>query len=352
MANLGTMSHNWVIVKNSKKGGHRDRPEFQADLENSLREFESAGGFKVDRSVRETVGAIEFNYEGEREKVYTHPFPHISSHGEYLFGCFSVPADIDNGTADFSSLFFVATETRLLTVFKDPSWVFNGTFGGAVLSLYNRHEESQNDRVSQTILKLAGFTIAALDHTFDALGNRSEKYEDRVFKISQNDGKAIESSISRYLPPLIILKDEIQALKTVTTQTVAIMSRIENSRVELNPASEQPTPFFNNAETHYANGLLVHASQVDSYRDALLREVTDSIQKLDRMQDKALVLATHRVTALGAMILFPNLIFDFFGQAFEPLPPWFRSNGWWFTVFLTVAYWVIQYAWMRRRRYI
>ena len=199
---------------------------------------------------------------------------------------------------------------------------------------------------------MAGFTIAALDHTFDALGNRSEKYEDRVFKISQNDGKAIESSISRYLPPLIILKDEIQALKTVTTQTVAIMSRIENSRVELNPASEQPTPFFNNAETHYANGLLVHASQVDSYRDALLREVTDSIQKLDRMQDKALVLATHRVTALGAMILFPNLIFDFFGQAFEPLPPWFRSNGWWFTVFLTVAYWVIQYAWLRRRRYI
>ena len=83
-----------------------------------------------------------------------------------------------------------------------------------------------------------------------------------------------------------------------------------------------------------------------------MREVTDSIQKLDRMQDKALVLATHRVTALGAMILFPNLIFDFFGQAFEPLPPWFRSNGWWFTVFLTVAYWVIQYAWLRRRRYI
>ena len=346
------MGHNWVIVKNSRKGGHRKREDFQSDLENRLSEFEGESGLKVDRSVREAIGAHEFSLIGEREKVYTHPFPHISSYGSYLFGCFSVPADIDNGTADFSSLFFLATESQLLTVFKDPSWVYNGTFGGAVLSLYNRHAESETERVAQTLLKLAGFTVAALDHTFDALGNRSEKYEERVSNISEGDGKAIERSIARILPPLIVLKDEIMSLRTVTSQTAEILDRIENGRVALNPESDSPVSFFTKAEMHYANGLFVHARQIDSYRDALTHEIVDSIAKLDRLQDKALVYATHRVTAIGAMILFPNLIFDFFGQSFSSLPNWIRVNGWWLTLALTILYWICQYAYFRRRRYI
>jgi len=349
---VGDMAHKWVIVKNATKGGHRNLEDFQAELEAALDDFEAVGGFKLDRSVRETLGASEFRMLSQREKIYSHPFPHLSSHGDYLFGCYSVPADIDNGTADFSSLFIIATDDQLLTVFKDPAWVYNGTFGGAVLALYGRHSENGSDRVASTILKLAGFTIAALDHTFDALGNRSKKYEARVQQIAENDGKAIEGAIARHLPSLTILKDEIVSLSTVTGETVEILRRIEGGRVMLHPENEDAKSFFNRSEIHYANGLYVHAAQINSFRLDLTNEISDSIVKLDRLQDKALVLATHRVTALGAMILFPNLIYDFFGQSFAPLPDWIKSNGWWFTVVLTTAYWIGQYAYMRRRRYI
>lgn len=346
------MPHKWELIKNSTKGGHRKREDFQSDLKSSLEDFEKACGIKVDRSVLETLGAHEYSLIGEREKVYTHPFPHISSHGKYLFGSFSVPADLDNGTADFSSIFFLATESRLLTVFKDPSWVYNGTFGGSVLALFSRHEEFGDERVSQTLLKLSGFTIAALDHSLDALGNRSEKFEKRVSDISVTDGKEIENLINRNLPPLTILKDEIEALRAVSEQTVEILSRIESGRVTLNPESDLPIQFFNRADLHLASGLFVQASQIDSYRESLSGEIVDSIAKLDRLQDKSLVYATHRVTAIGAMILFPNLIFDFFGQSFTPLPNWMRTNGWWLTLALTFVYWICQYVYFRRRRYL
>lgn len=346
------MPHKWELIKNSTKGGHRAREDFQSDLQTALNDFQSAEKIEVERSVLETLGAHEYSLIGEREKVYTHPFPHISSHGKYLFGCFSVPADIDNGTADFSSLFFVASQSRLLTVFKDPSWVYNGTFGGAVLALFSRHEEFGDERVSQTLLKLASFTIAALDHSFDALGNRSEKFEKQVSDSSIANGKEFERLISRNLPPLTVLKDEIEALRTVSKQTVEILARIESGRVTLNPETESPIGFFNNSEMHLASGLFVHAAQIDSYRDALTREIVDSIAKLDRLQDKSLIYATHRVTALGALILFPNLIFDYFGQAFTPLPNWMRTNGWWLTIALTFVYWICQYLYFRRRRFL
>lgn len=346
------MAHKWEIVKNSRKGGHRPRDEYQAELEEALGRFEKDCGVQVDRSVRQALGVYEFQLQAERDKIYTHPFPHLSSHGEYLFGCFSVPADIDNGKADFSSIFIVATETNLLTIFKDPYWVYNAYFGGAVLSLHGRHQESGSERVAFTLLKLLGFTVAALDHTFDALGNRAQRYEARVSTISERDGRGLERAISRNLSSLISLKTEVNSLTTVTQETSDLLRRIEEGRVKLNPKSESSESFFNLIEEHHANGLFVHASQVDSYRRDLSELVSDSIAKLDRLQEKSLVLATHRVTAIGAMILFPNLIFDFFGQAFAPLPPWFQSNGWWFTVALTAAYWIGQYAYMRRRRYI
>lgn len=346
------MPHNWVIVKNSRKGGHRPIEEYQAELESALRTFERECGVQVDRSVRQSLGVSEFQLQAERDKAYTHPFPHLSSHGDYLFGCFSVPADIDNGKADFSSIFVVVTNTHLLTIFKDPYWVYNAYFGGAVLSLHARHSESGSDRVATTLLKLLGFTVSALDHTFDALGNRSRKYEMKVGSISERDGRGLEQAISRNLSSLISLKTEVTSMSTVTHETASILSRIESGRVRLRPDDESSASFFDLGEQHFANGLFVHAAQVDSYRRDLVGIVSDSIAKVDRLQEKSLVLATHRVTALGAMILFPNLIFDFFGQGFAPLPDWFQNNGWWFTVGLTVAYWGGQYAYMRRRRYI
>lgn len=169
---------------------------------------------------------------------------------------------------------------------------------------------------------------------------------------SITNGKEFERLISRNLPPLTVLKDEIEALRTVSKQTVEILARIESGRVTLNPETESPIGFFNNSEMHLASGLFVHASQIDSYRDALTREIVDSIAKLDRLQDKSLVYATHRVTALGALILFPNLIFDYFGQSFTPLPNWMRTNGWWLTIALTFVYWISQYLYFRRRRFL
>jgi Mg2+ and Co2+ transporter CorA len=339
------------MVKNSSKGGNRPIAEYQEDLSTAIAAMESECGIRVDDHVLSALGARNFSLTTKKEKSYTHPYPSLSGFGDYVYGCFSVPADIDDGLSDFTNLHFLATPTYLITIFHDPHWVYNSYFGDAVIKLLEKNDGLTDGDVSTTIVTLLGFVLSALDHSLEALYNRYDHYKSRVDGIDENDGRSLEDEVERKYPSIQSLSIEVESLQTVVEATAKIVERFGNGSVQINIANS-PNDFFSASDRRTCGAMSVHAGQLVSFQRHLAFQTSQLLGQLDRYQEKALTLATHRITALGAFILIPNLLFDYFGQAFAPLPSWLRAYGFAATLVLTLSYWWLQYVWFRRKRYL
>jgi len=143
-------------------------------------------------------------------------------------------------------------------------------------------------------------------------------------------------------------------LTTIVEQLETMLGQIENYKIFLSGDNSE-FPFFDVDNQKSVNGLRIQTVHLISYQRALVFDCASLLKKMDRLQEKALTLATHRITAFGAAILIPNLLYDFFGQAFnsgQQLPQVVRDNGWTISVAMTVGYWVFQYIWFKRKRYI
>ena len=338
-------------MKNSSKGGNRPIAEYQEDLSVAIAEMESECGIKVDEQVLSALGARNFSLTTKKEKSYTHPYPSLRVFDKYVYGCFSVPADIDDGLSDFTNLHFLATPTYLVTIFHDPHWVYNSYFGDAVIKLLEKNDGLTDGDVSTTIVTLLGFVLSALDHSLEALSNRYDHYKSRVNAIDENDGRSLEDEVERKYPSIQSLSIEVEALQTVVEVTARIIERLEIGSSQFDSVNGLPD-FFSESDRRTCSAMSVHAGQLVSFQRHLAFQTSQLLGQLDRYQEKALTMATHRITALGAFILIPNLLFDYFGQSFSPLPNWIRTYGFIATLVLTIAYWWLQYVWFRRKRYL
>jgi len=345
------VAHNLQKVKNSGKDGNRPVTEYQSDLDAALATFERETGVQLDPFVRRTLGAKNFTLNSKKDRSYTHPFPFIMSYGKYVFGCVSVPADIDDGKSDFTNLYLVATRTHLVAIFNDPHWVYNSFFGGAVLKLLGAYEERETADIPELVSKILGFGVASLDHALDALSNRYERFAKKIKSVDKDDGLALEREVDHRLPALETLQIETSALGSVVAETARIVARVAAGQVETAEA-EHPHDFFSEESKATLSGMQIHAAHLEVFHKSLLYDVEALIALLDRYQEKSLTIATHRVTAFGALILVPNLLFDYFGQAFNPLPDWLRASGFAVTAVATLAYWILHGLWFRRRRYL
>ena len=349
------MKHIWVNIKNSEKGGNKPIERYRDDLEQALVDFEVSQGLQVDSTVRAALGARGSALTTKKDRVYTHPVPHLSNHGSYIFGNISVPADIEDGKSDFTNVLFLATQDYLLTVLTDPSWVFNARFGEAVLNIHQQHEQRGIEPlVSNTLIRLIGVCVASLDHSLDSLNHRFRRFKEKIELINASDGRKLEQEVDKRYSSVQDLDIEVNSLSTVIEQLELMLRHIEDQKIMMS-GEESGLAFFNEAARKSANGLRVEALHLISYHRALVFDCATLIKKMDRLQEKALTLATHRITAFGAAILIPNLLYDFFGQSFDSgqeLPQVVRDHGWTISIALTVSYWIIQYLWFKRKRYI
>ena len=349
------MKHNWVNIKNSETGGNKPVETYQNQLEQALLEFETSQQLRLDETVRSALGARGSALTTKKDRIYTHPVPHLSNHGSYIFGNISVPADIEDGKSDFTNVLFVATPNYLLTVLVDPSWVYNARFGEAVLNLYQQHADNGNEsQVSKTLIRLLNICVSTLDHSLDSLNHRFRRFKEKIAAINVRDGRTLEQEVDKRYSSIQDLDIEINSLTTIIEQLEIMLSQIEKHEIIVS-IRDSDFAFFDNDSRKSANGMRIQALHLVSYQRALAFDCASLIKKMDRLQEKALTLATHRITAFGAAILIPNLLYDFFGQTFssgQALPKIVVDNGWTISVALTASYWIFQYIWFKRKRYI
>ena len=110
--------------------------------------------------------------------------------------------------------------------------------------------------------------------------------------------------------------------------------------------------FFGEDELRYGSGLHLQALRLGGYLETVKFECRSFLDQLSRSRESSLTMATHRITAFGAAILVPNLLYDYWGQGFASMAEPFKSYGWRISFGITVAYWLLQFWWFKRKRYI
>lgn len=345
------MPHKWINIKNSTKGGNRPIVEFQQDLNDGIEEFERHTGLTVNATVKEAFGAEGFFASTLRERTYSHPFPHLVSNNGYLFGSLSVPADIDDGRPNFTNLTFIASEDFILSTLNDPHAVYNPSFGGSIVEQFNNHAKTQNESTSETVLRFITFTIAAIDHSMDALSNRLHKNRAEFDRTDRRDGRQIDSENRKRQPIVSNLDTEINSLATVIQQVERITHSVLATNFTINGKTGTQN-FFSESQQHAALALYLQAARLRAYHENLQSDCRNFLQLLSSSRETALAVATHRITAYGAAILIPNMLYDFFGQSWTGMPTWFSTRGLQLSLVLTVIYWSIQFWWFKRKRYI
>jgi Mg2+ and Co2+ transporter CorA len=140
-------------------------------------------------------------------------------------------------------------------------------------------------------------------------------------------------------------------MATTTAETANIVKDVLDPR-EFTGDHSLAAQLFQGVPQPSLRSLFARARQTESYRRDIEGELDTALQRCDQLREEAQITATHRVTAYGALILVPSLLFDFFGQAFIDLPAWLQRWGWWLTLGVTVAYWLVHIQILRRRRYL
>jgi Mg2+ and Co2+ transporter CorA len=343
------MPHRWVNIKNATKGGHRPFPDFRRDLDAALDEFERNNQLSVDREVHSVVGFRGEEEQAEHPTNYSHPIPRIEDHGDYLFGHLAVPADTWLGERDFTSLLFLATEKDLITIIKDPPHTYSREFGTVFLNRYQTHRNTGSEKVGDTLQAIAKYVVDVNQFVLRGLEIRARRTIARIdawaaSPLSRSDALPV------MVPELVSLEVEVRTMGSLTRETVDVARTIVTARGA--PGVSQTERVFKCVKAATSQALLARARQVDDVRRDIQFSLDSALRRCDQIQEQSLIVATHRVTAFGALILVPNLLFDFFGQAFIELPSWIQKWGWWMTAGVTFAYWAIQYVILRRRRYL
>ncbi len=345
------MQNTWINIKNSTKGGNRPIEDFQSDVDAGISTFEKETGLVVDGPVREAFGARGYFASSLRQRTYSHPFPHLMSNGGYIFGCLSVPADIEDGKPNFTNLTFIATDKIILSTIGDPHIVYNPSFGGAIVDQYERHQKNPTESASGIVLRFITYRIAAIDHSMDALSNRLQKNRSAFDVIDRREGREVEAETKKRQPIVSILDTEINSLTTVIQQVEIITAKVMNNDLVINDKNGSRS-FFSESQRRDSLALYLQAARLHTYHENLRFECKNLLESFSSSRDIALAFATHRITAYGAAILIPNMLYDFFGQSWSGMPIWFSNRGLQLSLALTVIYWTFQFWWFKRKKYL
>lgn len=343
------MSHIWRIVKNSRQGGHRPLAEFNAELSDALKEFEQAEGpaFALHETIRESLGLMSGEQVVNIDSLFANPYPYMHSHGPYLCGLVSTPTNAEDGIAEFTSLFILATRQQLLTVILDPETTYAGPFGQRLLNRQADHLEKSTNDVGTSLLMIIRDNVTSLNFTLRELTLEAEHIGEVLREFGQDRKRDDFDSLKRIEAHLVRMRIEIESLLSVTSATADLVQAIASNDVEI----EGDHQIFDRRHEIAAEMLAIQAKQTIAVRERLEGKVSALSSKCETLRDKFFVEATHRFGAIAALLLVPTFIVGFYGQNVD-FPERHWISGWGFSVFLIVTTSVTLTAYFKKRRWL
>lgn len=323
--------------------------EFKAELDEALREFEHSEGpgFSVHDSVRDGLGLMSGEQMVNIDSIFANPYPFLHSHGAYLCGLLSTPTNAEDGIAEFTSLYVLATRQQLLTVILDPETTYAGPFGQRLLNRQSDHFAQTSNDVGTSLLMIIRDNVTSLNFTLRELSLEAEHIDDVLREFGENRKRDDFDSLKRIESHLVRMRIEIESLLSVTTATHEVVQSIALNNAEV----EGEEQIFDRRHEISAEMLAIQAKQTISVRDRLEGKVEALTSKCETLRDKFFVEATHRFGAIAALLLVPTFIVGFYGQNVDfPDQQW--ASGWGFSMFLIISTTVVLTVYFKKRRWL
>jgi len=343
------MPHAWRIVKNSRVGGHRPIAEFNAELSQALEEFEAGHEppIALHGTIRENLGLASGDQVFNINSLFTNPYPFLQSHGPYLCGLVSTPTSAEDGVSEFTSLFILASDRRLLTVIFDPETTYAGPFGQRLLNRQAAHERTGVNDVGTSILMVLRDVVTSLNFALRELELEAEHIIGVLREFGGDRKRDTFESLKRIEAHLVKMRIEIESLQSVTRATAEVLRGISEGAIDV----DGPAQIFDRGREISAEMLAIQARQTNSVRDRLEGKVQLLSSKCETLRDKIFVEATHRFGAIAALLLVPTFIVGFYGQNLD-FPDGHWTSGLGFSVFLIVASTAALTVYFRKRRWL
>ena len=210
--------------------------DFRAEFENELDQFiaNEPVGFSVHPTVLEGIGMGTDEQVIDTDQVYSNPYPRLEDHGDYLFGCVSIPTDLADGVSEFTSLFILATKSQLLTVILDPHTSYAGPFGQRLLNRRTDHMISGNDDVGETLLMIIRDAITSMNFALAEIFDDIMHYSNNMVNLSSRKESEQSEVLSLIESYVLKLRVEIEALETVTCETASLITAVADGQLDMN----------------------------------------------------------------------------------------------------------------------
>jgi magnesium transporter len=343
------MTHAWRNIKNSQAGGHRVFAEFRAEFEAELVQFiaDEPAGFSVHPTVFEGIGLGIVEQVIDIDQVYSNPYPRLEDHGDYLFGCVSIPTDLADGVSEFTSLFILATKRQLLTVILDPHTSYAGPFGQRLLNRRSDHLNSGNDDVGETLLMIIRDAVTSMSFALAEIFDDIMHYSNNMVRLSSRKESQQSEVLSLIESYVLKLRVEIEALETVTRETASLITAVADGQLDLKGDHE----IFFDHHIILAKSLAINARQTVAFRNKIESRVIAVLDKCEHFRDRMIVSATHKIGAVASLLLVPTLIVGIYGQNFNmPEKNWVFGYAFsWALIFSTT---VAQLVYFKRKRWL
>jgi magnesium transporter len=343
------MSHVWRNIKNSQADGHRPVVDFRAEFESELAQFISnePAGFSVHPTVLEGIGLGSVEQVIDIDQVYSNPYPRLEDHGNYLFGCVSIPTDLADGVSEFTSLFILATKRQLLTVIMDPHTSYAGPFGQRLLNRRSDHLDSGNDDVGETLLMIIRDALTSVNFALAEIFDDIMHYSNNMGRLSsrkESEQSAVLSLIESYV---LRLRVEVESLETVTRETASLITAVAEGHIDLKGDHE----IFYDHHIILAKGLAIYARQTVAFRNKIESRVVAVLDKCEHLRDRMIVSATHKIGAVASLLLVPTLIVGIYGQNFD-MPEKHWVFGYAFSWALIILTTIGQLVYFKRKHWL
>jgi len=294
------------------------------------------------------------------QSEFSDPFPRVESHGHYVFGMFAAPTSIEDDTADFYTIHYLANFEQIVTVLRagQASSRMSSPFDLSIIQVQLDNAIDLFDHpdwsVGMAIANIAELFITNIEQSVDAL----KKNVQTDLELVTSESRQIPSDADpEYLSELYrrtaLHKTEVVSLKTLLYESKNVLKAVSSDQVDVrrnvnNIDEDLFTPFVEVTITD----LLMRTRHLTSIRDNMEADLELMFERFQEIQSSQQTDVARKLTGVFSILLFPQLVAGYFGQNFEKTPGYRTEFGWLYSLILMLVIAVIQFYWLRRKKYL